>query len=134
MRAMPRLLALGVVLLCGCVTERYANHHPVREGWKLAYRVSEVHDMMLLSQQRAGSDAVVERTGYLSWHVASARGTADCNVLTRDRYRCEPDLELDVPPPPPPLRDVGPMRKPLRASSPSGLGSLFQPMGPTVTP
>jgi hypothetical protein len=91
--------------------------------------------MMLLSQQRAGSDAVVERTGYLSWHVASARGTADCNVLTRDRYRCEPDLELDAPPPPPSMPAPPlPLRKPLRASSPGGLQGLFQPMGPTVTP
>jgi hypothetical protein len=143
MPAMPRLLALGVVLLCGCVTERYANYHPVREAWKLAYRVSEVHDLMLLSQQRAGTDAVVERTGYLSWQVTSSRGTADCNVLTRDRYHCEPDLEAEVAPTPPRVRlpsapplpgEEAPMRKPLRASYPSELRRVFAPMGPTVSP
>lgn len=115
-----------VILLffCSCAVERPVG---IPERWRLAHRTAVVPDMMETSRQRAGPEAMVERKGYLSWEIVSSRGTSECNVLNAEQYRCEPDLEVELPKPPPPAKFVGPLSPPPLPDAPAAVRKPLRP-------
>jgi len=49
--------------------------------------------LMERSRARLGADAKAEQTGYFSWTLSASSGTAECNVLDVELFRCRPDLD-----------------------------------------
>lgn len=50
-------------------------------------------ELMERSRARLDANAKAEQTGDFSWTLTAPAGSADCNVLDVDVFRCRPDLD-----------------------------------------